>query len=122
METIRGKTSYGTISSSSGAGPIMESCDVIDPWAIVDLVDDSEKWTGRTNFSLSLIWQFKWCCAFILIDMTTKEKIFHLLGIGLKILGAIALLYFFICSLDLLANAFRLSSGKTAGKCFSFIN
>ncbi len=52
METISGKTSYGTISSSSGAGPIVESCDV-DPWAIVDLVDDSEKWMGRINFSLS---------------------------------------------------------------------
>lgn len=54
--------------------------------------------------------------------MTTKEKVLHLLGVGLKILGAIALLYFFICSLDLLANGFRLSSGKTAGNCFSFIN
>jgi len=47
--------------------------------------------------------------------MTTKAKVIHILGIGLKIFGAIILLYFFICSLDLLANAFRLSSGKTAG-------
>jgi len=47
METSRGKTSYGTSYGTIGSGDTLEnySCDV-DPWAIVDLVDDSEKWTS----------------------------------------------------------------------------
>lgn len=43
MEKNKGVMSYGAISSA--APLLVESCDV-DPWAIVDLVDDSEKWTG----------------------------------------------------------------------------
>ncbi|KAL8570992.1 hypothetical protein ACOMHN_037852 [Nucella lapillus] len=35
-----------------------------------------------------------------------------------KLLGVILLLYVFICSLDLLSNAFRLLGGKTAGSVF----
>nr|KAG5705673.1 hypothetical protein BaRGS_026612 [Batillaria attramentaria] len=35
-----------------------------------------------------------------------------------KILGVFILLYIFICSLDLLSNAFRLLGGKTAGSVF----
>jgi hypothetical protein len=56
------------------------------------------------------------------VEMTTKAKAKHLLGVGLKIIGALVLLYFFICSLDLLANAFRLSAGRTAGISFLFLN
>ncbi|GFR72493.1 sodium-dependent phosphate transport protein 2A [Elysia marginata] len=41
-----------------------------------------------------------------------------LLKIFLKILLALALLYTFICLLDLLGNAFRLLGGKTAGSVF----
>nr|CAH0108752.1 unnamed protein product [Daphnia galeata] len=93
--TSRGNTmSYGAISSATPLS-VTESCDA-DPWAIVDLADDSEEWK----------------------EMTTKAKAKHLLGVGLKIIGALVLLYFFICSLDLLANAFRLSAGRTAGKIF----
>ena len=48
METSRGNTmSYGAISSATPLS-VTESCDV-DPWAIVDLADDSEEWKGRTN-------------------------------------------------------------------------
>lgn len=36
-----------------------------------------------------------------------------------KILGVLCLLYMFICTLDLLSNAFRLLGGKTAGSVFS---
>ncbi|KAI9561076.1 (+)/Pi cotransporter [Daphnia sinensis] len=83
--------SYGAVISNP-----MTQLSTEDPWAIVDLVDDSKKWK----------------------DMTTKEKIFRVFGNGLKILSAVSLLYFFICSLDLLASAFRLISGKTAGTIF----
>ena len=37
------------------------------------------------------------------------------LKVGAKIFGAIALFYFFICSLDLLGDAFQLLAGKGAG-------
>ncbi|XP_046577075.1 LOW QUALITY PROTEIN: sodium-dependent phosphate transport protein 2A-like [Haliotis rubra] len=37
----------------------------------------------------------------------------------LKILGIVCLLYLFICSLDLLGNAFQLLGGKAAGKVFT---
>ncbi|CAL1526046.1 unnamed protein product [Lymnaea stagnalis] len=36
----------------------------------------------------------------------------------IKVLGVILLLYVFICTLDLLSNAFRLLGGKTAGSVF----
>ncbi|KAH9514334.1 hypothetical protein Btru_028790 [Bulinus truncatus] len=36
----------------------------------------------------------------------------------IKILAVVLLLYFFICTLDLLSNAFRLLGGKTAGSVF----
>ncbi|XP_057371629.1 sodium-dependent phosphate transport protein 2B-like [Daphnia carinata] len=67
-----------------------------DPWAIVELVDNSEKWE----------------------DMSTKAKVIRVVTNVSKILAAIGLLYFFICSLDLLSSAFRLISGKTAGTIF----
>lgn len=47
--------------------------------------------------------------------MSNKAKVLRVLSNIAKIVGAIGLLYFFICSLDLLASAFRLISGKTAG-------
>jgi sodium-dependent phosphate cotransporter len=37
----------------------------------------------------------------------------------LKPIGLIILLYFFVCSLDLLCSAFRLLGSKTAGQVFS---
>ncbi|KAK4004963.1 hypothetical protein OUZ56_006689 [Daphnia magna] len=83
--------SYGTLISKP-----MTQLSPEDPWAIVDLVDDSKKWA----------------------EMTTKEKVFRVFDNGLRILSAISLLYFFICSLDLLASAFRLISGKTTGTIF----
>jgi sodium-dependent phosphate cotransporter len=52
---------------------------------------------------------------FLCTDMTTKAKVIRVLSNIAKIVGAIGLLYFFICSLDLLSSAFRLISGKTAG-------
>lgn len=36
-----------------------------------------------------------------------------------KFIGLVALLYFFICSLDILSSSFRILGGKTAGKVFA---
>ncbi len=58
---------------------------------------------------------FLFYALFICTDMTTKAKVIRVLSNTAKIVGAITLLYFFICSLDLLSSAFRLISGKTAG-------
>lgn len=51
-------------------------------------------------------------------DLSTKGKILRVL-IGLsKFIALLALLYFFVCSLDLLALGFRLVGGSTAGEIF----
>ncbi|KZS18083.1 putative Sodium-dependent phosphate transporter [Daphnia magna] len=83
--------SYGTLRTVTSMRPPDE-----DPWAIVDLVDNSEKWA----------------------DMSTKAKGTRILSNTTKILSAAGFLYFLICSLDLLASAFRLTSGRTAGTIF----
>lgn len=53
--------------------------------------------------------------------MSTKAKVIRVVTNVSKILAAIGLLYFFICSLDLLSSAFRLISGKTAGNFYYFV-
>ncbi|KAI9561077.1 (+)/Pi cotransporter [Daphnia sinensis] len=83
--------SYGTLRTVTSMEPSDE-----DPWAIVDLVDNSEKWA----------------------DMSTKAKGTRILSNTIKILSVVGFLYFLICSLDLLASAFRLTSGRTAGTIF----
>ncbi|KAJ8036604.1 Sodium-dependent phosphate transport protein 2B [Holothuria leucospilota] len=67
-----------------------------DPWALLDIqVNSLKKWT----------------------DMTVEEK-FHRIFITflLKPILVLVLLYFFICSLDLMSSAFRLLGGKEAGE------
>ncbi|ELU11624.1 hypothetical protein CAPTEDRAFT_125820, partial [Capitella teleta] len=48
-----------------------------------------------------------------------KKQIISILSIVAKIVGLITLLYFFICSLDLLSSAFTLIGGRSAGNAFS---
>lgn len=51
-------------------------------------------------------------------ELTIKGKVFRvLIGIG-KFVGLLALLYFFVCSLDLLSLGFRLIGGSAAGEIF----
>ncbi|KZS21381.1 Sodium-dependent phosphate transporter [Daphnia magna] len=95
----KGVDSRRTSSSSSSSSDDSDSAiaaNADDPWAIVELVDDSEKWA----------------------DMTTKARIIRVLINFAKIITALGLLYFFICSLSLLSSAFRLIAGKTAGELF----
>lgn len=51
-------------------------------------------------------------------DLSTKRKVCRvLIGLG-KFVGLLALLYFFVCSLDLLSLGFRLVGGSAAGEIF----
>lgn len=53
------------------------------------------------------------------VELTTKDKIKHTGWIAVKISALVALLYFFICSLDLLSTAFRLLGSRAVGRFFS---
>uniref|UniRef100_A0A8D0B3P8 Sodium-dependent phosphate transport protein 2B n=1 Tax=Salvator merianae TaxID=96440 RepID=A0A8D0B3P8_SALMN len=67
-----------------------------DPWTIPELQSTGVKWS----------------------DMDQKGKIqFILTGIG-KFIALLGLLYFFVCSLDVLSSAFQLVGGKAAGDIF----
>jgi sodium-dependent phosphate cotransporter len=116
------KEKSGTLSTRSSIGDSIQPVESPDedPWAIVDLVDNSEKWEGiRKLFNSFILIHYTIRCVSLLCfyaDMSTKAKVIRVLSNIGKIIGAIGLLYFFICSLDLLSSAFRLISGKTAGK------
>ncbi|XP_055337838.1 sodium-dependent phosphate transport protein 2B-like [Paramacrobiotus metropolitanus] len=51
-------------------------------------------------------------------SLTPKEKALRILLNLAKFVGLLGLLYFFICSLDLLGSAFRLMAGRAAGDIF----
>ncbi|KAL4238077.1 hypothetical protein ACF0H5_002789 [Mactra antiquata] len=69
---------------------------VEDPWALTEINIDHKAWS----------------------ELTTTEKIVRVLSGIVKFILLIGCLYFFVCSLDLLSNAFRLIGGKTAGSVF----
>ncbi|ELU16545.1 hypothetical protein CAPTEDRAFT_108894, partial [Capitella teleta] len=46
-------------------------------------------------------------------------RIIHIISVILRFIGLVALLFFFICSLDLLSSAFTLIGGRSAGGAFS---
>ena len=52
-------------------------------------------------------------------ELAFKGKVRHVAWIALKILFLVALLYIFICSLDLLSTAFRLLGSRAVGRFFS---
>ncbi|CAH1773675.1 unnamed protein product [Owenia fusiformis] len=70
----------------------------VDPWALPELTDSSEKWN----------------------DLTRGQKVKRVIvgWIG-KPIGLLALLYLFICSLDLLSSGFQLVGGKASGEAFT---
>ncbi|KAM4810151.1 sodium-dependent phosphate transport protein 2B [Rhinophrynus dorsalis] len=68
----------------------------VDPWDMPELKSTGPKWS----------------------EMNTKQRILSvLLGIT-KFILLVALLYFFVCSLDILSSAFQLVGGKAAGDIF----
>ncbi|CAF5097488.1 unnamed protein product, partial [Rotaria sp. Silwood1] len=52
-------------------------------------------------------------------DMSRNDRIKSILTLILRIIGLLALLYLFVCSLDLMSSAFRLIGGKLTGKVFA---
>lgn len=68
-----------------------------DPWAILDIPDDGN---------------VKWA------ELNGREKVLRVLLTLAKVFGLLFLLYSFVCSLDVLSNAFRLVGGKTTGEIF----
>ncbi|KAK0407351.1 hypothetical protein QR680_019149 [Steinernema hermaphroditum] len=48
-------------------------------------------------------------------DLTSTEKTVHVLEVALKVVGILFVLYVFICSLNLLAEAFKLIGGRGIG-------
>jgi len=69
----------------------------IDPWDIVDQEDTQAKWS-----ELTFVW-----------------KIVRVLWITVRLIIVLGVLYFFVCSLDMLQDAFQLLGGRSAGGLFS---
>jgi len=86
----------GKAQQAAGAKSAAEAGEV-DPWDLVDPPDDGPSWSEK-----SCLDKLKSICLVLF-------KIAILLG----------LLYMFVCSLDMLSNAFRLLGGKAAGEAFT---
>ncbi|CAF2693910.1 unnamed protein product [Rotaria sp. Silwood2] len=56
---------------------------------------------------------------FVHLDMNQKDRIKFIILLILRLIGLLALLYLFVCSLDLMSSAFRLIGGKLTGKVFA---
>ncbi|KAG9479652.1 hypothetical protein GDO78_011597 [Eleutherodactylus coqui] len=67
-----------------------------DPWEMPELKSTGMKWS----------------------EMNTKQRILSVLQTITKLVLLLALLYFFVCSLDVLSSAFQLVGGKAAGDIF----
>ncbi|XP_044140127.1 sodium-dependent phosphate transport protein 2B-like isoform X1 [Bufo gargarizans] len=67
-----------------------------DPWEMPELKSTGPKWS----------------------EMNTKQRILTVLKSITKFVLLLALLYFFVCSLDVLSSAFQLVGGKAAGDIF----
>jgi len=95
----------GSYSSSSTSPPSSAGSSVainkteadVDPWDIVDQEDTQTKWT----------------------DLTIPGKIVRILWIAVRLILVLGVLYFFVCSLDVLQDAFQLLGGRSAGSLFS---
>jgi sodium-dependent phosphate cotransporter len=68
-----------------------------DPWDIIEQQDTGKKWS----------------------ELTVPWKIWRVVWITVRLCLILGLLYVFVCSLDVLQDAFQLLSGRTAGSLFS---
>ncbi|XP_068134428.1 sodium-dependent phosphate transport protein 2B isoform X2 [Hyperolius riggenbachi] len=68
----------------------------VDPWDMPELKSSGPKWS----------------------EMNTKQRILSVLLTTGKFILLLGLLYFFVCSLDVLSSAFQLVGGKAAGDIF----
>lgn len=67
-----------------------------DPWDMPELKSTGPKWA----------------------EMTTKQRVLSVLKAIARFILLLGLLYFFVCSLDVLSSAFQLVGGKAAGDIF----
>jgi sodium-dependent phosphate cotransporter len=82
-----------TRSRSSSRGEEQE----VDPWDILPEADTGLKWS----------------------ELTCSGKFLRISWVTARFLGVIVLLYFFICSLGVLQDAFQLIGGRAAGEIFT---
>lgn len=68
----------------------------LDPWEMPELKSTGPKWS----------------------EMNTKQRVLSVLLSITKFVALLGLLYFFVCSLDVLSSAFQLVGGKAAGDIF----
>ncbi|KAM8940257.1 sodium-dependent phosphate transport protein 2B [Pelodytes ibericus] len=73
-----------------------EEVEEVDPWDMPELKRTGLKWS----------------------EMNTKQRIISVLWGITKFVLLVTLLYFFVCSLDMLSSAFQLVGGKAAGDIF----
>ncbi|XP_065261389.1 sodium-dependent phosphate transport protein 2B [Emys orbicularis] len=97
------KDHVGSLRSKGGLQPAHSNIALIDepgqeddPWSMPVLQDTGVKWS----------------------DMDNKGKIISVLKGIAKFIALLGLLYFFVCSLDILSSAFQLVGGKAAGDIF----
>ncbi|XP_077463727.1 sodium-dependent phosphate transport protein 2B-like isoform X2 [Stigmatopora argus] len=90
-----GKTE-GMLASYSTVDLVKDEPTEEDPWDLPELKDVGVKWS----------------------DLDTKGKILRVVTGVVKLALLLALLYLFICSLDVLSSAFQLVGGKAAGDIF----
>ncbi|XP_033114773.1 sodium-dependent phosphate transport protein 2B-like [Anneissia japonica] len=69
----------------------------VDPWTVAEIANTSIPWS----------------------ELDTKGKVKRVILWILKPIMIVTLLYFFICSLDIMSSAFRLLGGKAAGEALS---
>ncbi|XP_077572779.1 sodium-dependent phosphate transport protein 2B-like [Stigmatopora nigra] len=96
FEDNNGKTEEGMLASYSTVDLVKEEPGEDDPWDLPELKDVGVKWS----------------------DLDTKGKILRVVTGVVKLALLLALLYLFICSLDVLSSAFQLVGGKAAGDIF----
>ncbi|XP_072262468.1 sodium-dependent phosphate transport protein 2B isoform X2 [Pyxicephalus adspersus] len=85
--------SYSTLSLCK---EIPEEEKEFDPWDMPELKSTGPKWS----------------------EMTTKQRVMSVLLAIARFICLVGLLYFFVCSLDVLSSAFQLVGGKAAGDIF----
>ena len=73
------------------------------------LEDTSPRFSRNYSF---LIWHFFWIYIILNLELTKINQAKLILVILLKIVGVLGSLYFFICSLDIMSQSFRLVGGK----------
>lgn len=98
----------------------------LDPWEMPELKSTGPKWSGGSS-----IYMYAYMCVYVIYscflctlckffiekkkyftEMNTKQRVLSVLLSITKFVALLGLLYFFVCSLDVLSSAFQLVGGK----------